>query len=190
MCVICKNEESKFMMSGLPGKICTKCHDAILKARSGDISSAQDYFSNITAYSTEEGFNFVQKEIGLKNDSLDDATYRAKINSILISTTDLISGYSITQYKNILTGVAVLGTGFFSELDANISDLFGVNSSAMESKVTTAKNLALTNLRKEAFSSSCNAVVGVSINFVPFSSNMIGIVASGTGVVLNSQESL
>lgn len=24
MCVICKNEESKFMMSGLPGKICTE----------------------------------------------------------------------------------------------------------------------------------------------------------------------
>ena len=66
MCAICGKEENKFYMSGLSEKICTDCHSAILKARSGDIVSATNYFNEIT-FKNEQAVSYVQNELSSQN---------------------------------------------------------------------------------------------------------------------------
>ena len=39
--------------------------------------------------------------------------------------------YKIVKYLNVMSGQIVLGTGFFSEFGASLSDLFGVGSNLM-----------------------------------------------------------
>lgn len=39
--------------------------------------------------------------------------------------------YKIIKYLNVMSGQIVLGTGFFSEFGASLSDLFGVGSNLM-----------------------------------------------------------
>ncbi len=200
-CFLCQRDNIGFMsgfsMSGLSGKICDQCHREILKIRnaSGDgpdtayfsdllnkvhNRSAKEYLQNLLRDANIES---MAKSQNIPSDNASDLIDNI-VDSILISTTSLIDGHAIAEYKNIVTGISVLGTGFFNELNANVADLLGSSSSAMESKIASAKDSALFYLKREAYDISCNAVIGVSISFVPFSGNMIGLVASGTAVIV------
>lgn len=192
-CYLCQKDNIPFMggftMNGIPGKICDTCREEYLKVVSSD--SEGSYFSDILNSTSnhparatilkiiqDATISHTASSSGMNQDDIIE-----EIHSMPIATTESLDGYSIAEYKNIVTGISVLGTGIFSELDASISDLFGMNVSTMESKISTAKDSALFHLKREAYMLSCNAVIGVSINFVPFTGNMIGIVASGTAVV-------
>lgn len=189
MCNICQNPEGKFTMTGIPGKMCTACHDAILQARKGNIETAKNYFDSIV-FASEIGHRYVQNELELDTYTVmskDELNVKQKemqdaIHSVILSTADAISNHQIESYGNIVTGITVLGTGFFSELNANISDFLGVTSTSMENKISEAKDNALYMLKKEAYQNNCNAVIGISLSFVPFANNMIGLVATGTAV--------
>ena len=191
MCNICQKPEGKFFMTGISGKMCTICHDMILQIRKGNIETAKKYFDSI-AFASETARRYVEnelesytpsdselseEELNTKKREMQDAIY-----SVLLSTADSISNHQIESYGNIVTGISVLGTGFFSELNANISDLLGVTSTSMENKISEAKDNAMYMLRKEAYQNNCNAVISISLSFVPFSNNMIGLVATGTAV--------
>lgn len=191
MCNICSRPEGKYYMTGISGKMCTLCHDAILQARKGNIEAAKSYFDCVAFVSTSAQ-QYIQNELGV-NESVDthlseEEIYKKKkeiqdaIYAVLLSTTDSISNYRIESYGNIVTGISVLGTGLFSELSANISDILGVSSTSFENKIGEAKDNALYMLRKEAHQYHCNAVISISLSFVPLNNNMIGLVATGTAV--------
>ena len=48
-------------------------------------------------------------------------------------------GYQIMDYKGIVSGDIVLGTGFISEFAASWSDAFGTTSNTFAGKMKTAK---------------------------------------------------
>lgn len=192
-CYLCQKDTIPFMggftMNGIPGKICDTCREEYLKIASSN--SDGTYFSDIlTSVPNHPSRAMLNKIIqdatisyatssnGISHDDVVE-----EIHSMPIATTDFLANHTITEYKNVVTGISVLGTGIFSELDAGDSDFFGKNSSIMESKISTSKDSSLFHMKREAFALSCNAVVGVSLNFIPFTNNMIGIVASGTAVV-------
>lgn len=193
-CYLCQKDNIPFMggftMNGIPGKICDACHKEYLKIASS--SSDGKYFSDIlnsipnhpsratlTKIIQDATISYAATSNGMSHDDIAE-----EIHSMPIATTDFLTDYSISEYKNVVTGISVLGTGIFSELDAGESDFFGKSSSIMESKISTAKDSALFHLKREAYALSCNAVIGVSINFVPLSGNMIVIIASGTAVII------
>lgn len=62
MCNICNKQEAKFAMTGLSGRMCTNCHNAILLARKGHAASAKEYFDNINIQS-DTAKNFVENEL-------------------------------------------------------------------------------------------------------------------------------
>ena len=200
ICTLC-NKNINFMggyvINGLSGKVCEECRSNLLKLRSSNDDAAKKYLRNILQASSDTTVtNFLLNEIEPSNLSDHELTEaeriaalnkkKAEINAIRLSTTDSITDCHIESYGNVVTGIATLGTGFFSELASNISDILGTASTALESKISEAKNNALYSLRKEANSLNCDAVIGVTINFVPFTGNMIGIVATGTAVRLIS----
>lgn len=97
-------------------------------------------------------------------------------------------GYRIVDYKGIVSGETVIGTGIFSELAASTSDLFGVESNSFADKMRGTKQSALMKLKAQSVLVGGNAVIGVDFDYINFSNNMIGVSANGTAVVIEKIE--
>ena len=97
-------------------------------------------------------------------------------------------GYKIVKYLNVMSGQVVLGTGFFSELGAFISDIFGASSLFMTWKLEKAKDEALDELIVNCMKKGANAVIGVDLDFMTIGNNMIVACANGTAVVIEKAD--
>lgn len=93
-------------------------------------------------------------------------------------------GYKIIEYKGIISGESVVGTGFFSEFMAGGSDLLGIESNSFSGKMRQVKQSSLTKLKVQSVLAGGNAVIGVDFDYLTFANNMIGISANGTSVVV------
>lgn len=94
-------------------------------------------------------------------------------------------GHTIEEYYGVVTGEVVLGTGFFSGFSAGFADMLGVESEAYRSKLQESRKLALERVILESIYLGGNAVIGVDIDYVIFSGDLIGIIANGTSVKLS-----
>lgn len=108
-------------------------------------------------------------------------------NYVKVTTGYNFEGYKITNYKGVISGETVIGTGLFSEFLASSSDLFGMNSSAFSSKMRAVKENALDQLRIRAACLEANAIIGIDFDYITFSNNMIGVSANGTAVVIEKE---
>lgn len=97
-------------------------------------------------------------------------------------------GYRIVEYKGIISGESVVGTGFFSEFLAGGSDLLGIESNSFSGKMRQVKQSSLTKLKVQSVLAGGNAVIGVDFDYLTFANNMIGISANGTAVVIEKIE--
>lgn len=91
-------------------------------------------------------------------------------------------GYEIVEYLGLVSGEAVIGTGYLSDLKASFSDLLGVESEAYSDKMKYVKKAALYDMLNEAVKKGGNATIGISYDYVTFTGNMIGISVNGTCV--------
>lgn len=97
-------------------------------------------------------------------------------------------GYKIEEYLGVVSGEAVLGTGFLSELSSSVTDAFGMKSGAFGDKMKKAKQYAIEELITETAKTGGNAIIGVSFQIVVFSNNSIGVSANGTSVKIRKTE--
>lgn len=102
----------------------------------------------------------------------------------MLTTGYNFEGYNIVAYRKVITGQVVLGTGFLSEFAASFSDFFGVESNTFSDKMEKAKEAALDKMIKNSVEAGGNAIIGVDFDYITFAYNMIGVVASGTSVVI------
>lgn len=106
---------------------------------------------------------------------------------MIISTTNTVDGHTVTAYKGVVTGEAILGANIFKDFLAGIRDIVGGRSGAYEKSLREAREIALSELEGEARSRGANAVIGVDIdyeNITAGSGTMLMVSASGTAVVL------
>ena len=103
-----------------------------------------------------------------------------------ITTTPIIEGHQITEYKGLVFGEVVSGANFIRDFFASITDVIGGRSGAYESKLNSARQEALAELEKEAKRVGANAVVGVSMEYQSMGGDkgMFIVVATGTAVVI------
>lgn len=106
----------------------------------------------------------------------------------LLSTGYSFETCSIKKYVGLVSGESVIGTGWFSTMESNISDLFGVESEAYSDKIKQAKKNALDSMIKESVSKGGNAIIGISYEMITLSRDMIGVSVNGTSVVVNKKE--
>ena len=106
----------------------------------------------------------------------------------MVTTGYNFEGYKIEEYRKVVSGSVVLGTGFLSEFNASISDLFGAKSDTFADKLETAKDAAYDKMVIKAMSTGANAIIGVDFDYITFENNMIGVVANGTAVVIEKVE--
>ena len=106
---------------------------------------------------------------------------------MITTTTPTVEGHSITAYKGLVTGEAIIGAHIFKDLFAGIRDVVGGRSEAYEKTIREARETAMREMMDEARSLGGNAVVGIDIDYevVGQGGSMMMVSVSGTAVVLN-----
>lgn len=105
---------------------------------------------------------------------------------MILSTTPSLEGKSITEYKGIVVGEAILGANIFKDLFAGIRDIIGGRSAAYEKELAKAREIAMSELAERARALGANAVVGIDIDYEVVGPNggMLMVSISGTAVVV------
>lgn len=106
-------------------------------------------------------------------------------NQILITTTNSIENFEIERYIEIISTNVVIGTNFFSDFGASLTDLFGGFSGTYQNKLQEIYNIAIENLKKKAKRIGANTIIGLKIDFDEISGkgkSMFMISALGTAV--------
>jgi len=112
-------------------------------------------------------------------------------NKILISTTNNVENATIEQYIEIISTNVVIGTNFFSDFGASITDFFGGYSDTYQNKLQEIYSVAIETLKKKAKRLGANAILGLKIDFDEISGkgkSMFMISALGTAVFLKINE--
>lgn len=140
----------------------------------------------------EEGIKYMRDYVLLEKNAFSREVTKRKVSEQLnenisghqLTTAYFFEGYKITTHHGIVSGDAVLGTGFFSEFSASISDLFGTQSNTFADKMIEVKNAAKQRLIIQSVELGGNAVIGVDFDYITFGNNMIGVSANGTSVTI------
>jgi uncharacterized protein YbjQ (UPF0145 family) len=105
---------------------------------------------------------------------------------MLVTTTYLIEGKTVREYKGIVAGEAILGAHIFRDLFAGIRDIVGGRSGAYEESLKKARDIALDEMTAEAERLGADAVVGVDLDYevIGEKGSMLMVTASGTAVRL------
>ena len=119
-----------------------------------------------------------------KDQIAEQDSIKHRMQSHMITTGYNFEKYTIVDYKGVVSGQVVLGTGFLSEFTSSISDFFGTETKLFSNKLEKAKNAAMRNLIEKSALSGGNAIIGVDFDYIMFGNNMIGVVANGTSVII------
>ncbi len=108
---------------------------------------------------------------------------------MLLTTTSTLEGIKIQRYLGIVTGEAILGTNFFKDFFAGITDIIGGRSATYEKELRKAKDIAMNEMREEAQRLGANAVIGIDLDYEeisPGQGTMLMVSVSGTAVVIDA----
>ena len=105
---------------------------------------------------------------------------------MILSTTPHIEGYSIREYKGIVTGETIIGANLLKDFMAGIRDIVGGRSSSYEKVLRQAKDTAMNEMVQRAQAMGANAIVGIDIDYetIGKENSMLMVATSGTAVVL------
>lgn len=105
--------------------------------------------------------------------------------SVLTSTTNSIENATIEKYIELVSVNVVVGTNFFSDFGASLTDLFGGLSDTYQNKLEKIYKIGIDKLKFKARNIGANAVIGINIDFDEISGkgkSMFMISAIGTAV--------
>ena len=103
---------------------------------------------------------------------------------MILTTTSVIQGKTVHDYKGIVTGEAIVGANIFRDFFAGIRDIVGGRSGAYEKELHKAREIALEEMSESARSLGANAVVGIDLDYEVVGKNgsMLMVTACGTAV--------
>lgn len=107
----------------------------------------------------------------------------------IITTTNSLEGYEVSNYLGVVSAHIVTGTGFFSDFAASFSDVFGGRSNSYEKQLNSIKQEVMSRLKAEAVSRNANAILGMRVDFDEISGKgktMFMVTAVGTAVKIVS----
>jgi uncharacterized protein YbjQ (UPF0145 family) len=108
------------------------------------------------------------------------------MSAVLVTTTPTVEGRTITSYRGIITGEAIMGANIFKDIFAGIRDIVGGRSATYEHELRRARELAMAELQNSAAELGANAVVGIDIDYeaIGVNGSMLMVTVSGTAVIL------
>jgi uncharacterized protein YbjQ (UPF0145 family) len=106
---------------------------------------------------------------------------------MIVTTTSTLQDKTISEYKGVVSGEAILGANIFRDFFAGIRDIVGGRSGAYEQALREAKDIAMQEMVQAAQKLGANAVIGVDIDYENITSGngraMLMVAVSGTAVV-------
>ena len=118
--------------------------------------------------------------------SEDRITEEKALESIMLTTTPTLPGFTVVRSVDIITAECVLGINVLRDFLASISDIAGGRSESTQKALREGRQTCLKELRAEAHKLGANAVIGVRLNYSEISGggkSMLFLVASGTAVI-------
>jgi uncharacterized protein YbjQ (UPF0145 family) len=109
------------------------------------------------------------------------------MSAVIVTTTPSVEGRTITAYKGIVTGEAIMGANIFKDLFAGIRDIVGGRSATYERELRRAREIAMEEIKTSAAEMGANAVVGIDLDYETVGTNasMLMVTISGTAVVVS-----
>ena len=103
---------------------------------------------------------------------------------MLISTTDTLQGFEITEYLGIVTGETISGANVVRDLMATVTDYVGGRSGTYEEVLGKARQSTLGELTDRAQLLGADGVIGVSFDYETIGGRgaMLMVTATGTAV--------
>ena len=105
---------------------------------------------------------------------------------MILSTTPMLEGHPIKQYKGVVVGEAIMGANIFRDIFANIRDIVGGRSGSYEKELAKARTVAMQELSERAVELGANAVVGIDLDYevVGKDNGMLMVSVAGTAVII------
>lgn len=103
---------------------------------------------------------------------------------MIISTTPMIEGKSIKEYKGVVFGETINGIYFMKDFAASLTNITGGRVQEYENELIDARATAMTEMINRAKALGANAIVGVSVDLETITTSMIMVQATGTAVIV------
>lgn len=105
---------------------------------------------------------------------------------MILSTTPTIDGYTICEYRGVVTGETIIGANVFKDFFAGIRDIVGGRAGSYEKVLRDARDSSMQEMMRQAQAMGANAVVGIDIDYETIGANgsMLMVAVSGTAVVI------
>ncbi len=107
---------------------------------------------------------------------------------MLITTTDIVQGYEITEYLGIVTAEVVYGTNVLRDFFAGIRDVIGGRTGSYENVFEKGQLEAIKKLEKRAQKLAANGVISIKVDTGTINMDEKGVLflitATGTAVQL------
>lgn len=113
------------------------------------------------------------------------------MQQIITTSTHSIEGATIEKYIDLISTNVVVGTNFFSDFGASITDIFGGFSDSYQSKLQAIYKISIDKLKYKATNLGANAIIGIKIDFDEISGkgkSMFMISTFGTAVKIRATE--
>ena len=110
---------------------------------------------------------------------------------MIITSTNDIKNYNITNYIGLINANIVIGANFFSDLFASFTDVLGGYSESYQNTLDNIYNKVLNELKQKAVQCGANALIGVHFDFDEISGkgkSMFMVTAYGTAVKIVPNE--
>lgn len=103
---------------------------------------------------------------------------------MIVTTTQSVEGYPVTQYLRIVCGETIAGVNAFKDIAAGFRNIVGGRSEAYERELMQARETALAEMVQRAQELGAEGVIGVDIDYETLGSDngMLMVTASGTAV--------
>ena len=92
---------------------------------------------------------------------------------MILTTTNTIEGRSITAYKGIVVGEAIMGANIVRDFFASVTGVVGGRSGAYESKLRDARAEAMAEIEERATALGAHAVIGIDLDYEVVGDSML-----------------
>ena len=110
-----------------------------------------------------------------------------ELGSVLLTTAHTLQDVTVTKYLGVVSAECAYGMNVFKDMFANVRNLVGGRSAAVEDTMRDSRETVMQELKREAHAKGANAVIAVDLDYTQLGAGgnmMVLVSASGTAVVI------
>ena len=110
-----------------------------------------------------------------------------ELGSVLLTTAHTLQDVTVTKYLGVVSAECAYGMNMFKDMFANVRNLVGGRSAAVEDTMRDSRETVMQELKREAHAKGANAIIAVDLDYTQLGAGgnmMVLVSASGTAVVI------